>query len=392
MPSNSSMLVIQDDVWSGSLHLDEVLLSAIPEAEDGAAAFAFATKDGLNAIFGSEEFLSYCQHGHHFDLYIGIDSVTTPKALEFAKSLSSRLKGKLNVWVYYDESPSSIFHAKTTWLRNQGGDGCIAFVGSGNLTRAGLQKNVEMFSWIEQDKGAFATTLNTWNGWVEAADKAGRLWEVDNETILARASQNIPTRSVDEPPSSGGFSSETSIIDRVPEDSGAVIISQMPKQSGRGWGQFVMTKSFFEDYFGIDLDRKDGQWVVSSTARRHRVLLREVHEDGTIGELESRAGNISRSSSNFRIELAGGHRLEENDDAKIFVVFVKIGAREYLYEINPDSSVWNRQLETFAEENRGALTGKPKCRVSLSTFAKAFQGYPLLKALEALSESKEEED
>lgn len=392
MPSNSSMLVIQDDIWSGSLHLDEVLLSVIPEAEDGAAAFAFATKDGLNAIFGSEEFLSYCQQGHHFDLYIGVDSVTTPKALEFAKSLSNRLKGRLNVWVYYDESPSSIFHAKTTWLRNRDGNGCIAFVGSGNLTRAGLQKNVEMFSWIEQDKETFATTLNTWNGWVEAADKAGRLWDVDDEIILARASQNKPTRSFDEPPGTGGFSNKTSIIDRVPEDSGAVIISQMPKQSGRGWGQFVMAKSFFEDYFGIELERKDGRWKVSSNGRKRRVLLREIYEDGTIGDLESRAGNVSGGSSNYRIELSGGHRLEENDDAKIFVVFVKVGKREYLYEINPADSVWNKRLEAFAEKNRGELTGKPKCRVSLSTFVEAFRDYPLLKALEALNESNEQED
>ena len=91
MIANTSTLIIQDDVWDGSLHLDEVLLSAIPAAEGGAPAFAFVTKDGLNAVFGSEEFGEFCRAGHHFDLYIGVDSVTNDETLRFAKKLASDL-------------------------------------------------------------------------------------------------------------------------------------------------------------------------------------------------------------------------------------------------------------------------------------------------------------
>lgn len=112
MNRNSSTLVIQDDNYSGSLHLDELLLDAIPHAQKGAAAFAFATADGLSAIFDSEEFARYCANGHHFDLYLGIDSITDLRALERAKELIDKHDGRLNVRVYYDSTNRGIFHPR----------------------------------------------------------------------------------------------------------------------------------------------------------------------------------------------------------------------------------------------------------------------------------------
>ena len=376
MASNTSTLIIQDDIWEGSLHLDEVLLAAIPDAESGAAAFAFATQDGLNAIFGSEEFRKFCRRGHHFDLYIGIDSITDDRTLQFAKKLASELNGMLNVKVYYNPDNASIFHAKTTWFKSTDGNGCLAFVGSGNLTRSGLQKNIEMFSWIEQDEQAFKETLNTWNGWVSSARQAGRIHDIDDSEIIARAKKNKFSRS------SGGSSqgeSEQSDNYGASISDNAVLISKMPKQSGRGWGQFVMSKRFYTDYFGFP-DTSKGDKRVHGPERR--VLLRNVDDRGNVGELESRAGNISKSSSNYRVEIDGGHSFDENDLETHMITFVKIDRREYLYHICDSKSPWCMELSTFADEHKSKdLKGGPKCLVSLSLFESDFPDHPLTKAL-----------
>lgn len=370
MVSNNSTLIIQDDIWEGSLHLDEVLLGAIPDAVSGAAAFAFATRDGLNAIFGSDEFRKFCSDGHHFDLYIGIDSITDDKTLSFAKRLASDLNGMLNVKVYYSLDRSGIFHAKTSWFKNADGNGCLAFVGSGNLTRSGLQENIEMFSWIEQDERAFKETLNTWNGWVDAARHAGRIRDIDDSEVIARASKNRFSRSA-----IGGSLDEPERASEIVVNDGedAVLISQVPKQTGRGWGQFSMSKEFYTDYFGfIDSSEPEPE---------RRVLLYSVDENGVFGEMESRAGIISQKSSNYRIEVAGGHDLNERDSGLHMITFIRTRGRSYIYQICDEESPWCKGLKSFADKHRAGRKGHPKCLVSLDLFKQEFPDHPLAKVV-----------
>lgn len=382
MSANKSMLIIQDDIYAGSLHLDEVLLSAIPEAVGGAAAFAFVSRDGLNAIFNSDEFTDFCRAGHHFELIIGIDSITNEHTLEFAKKLSRDLSGRLIVKVYYDDTTPDIFHAKTSWFRNSNGEGCVAFVRSGNLTLRGLQKNVEMFSWIEQDKEGFSETERTWNGWVEAARLAGRLHDVDDPMVVEKARTNYWGRRRSRRSSAQGQERAITGQNTVSIEN-AVVVSTIPKQTGRGWSQFAMKKEYYTDYFGFEID-ESGENPVATGNRR--VLLRSVSEDGAIGLAESRRGNISSSSRNYRIELGAARNAEVPDDTNPIVVFIKTDERSYLYEIFDNSSVktaeWLNQLVDFATRNAGARrpTEKPKCWTTLNMLSTALPDLPILKA------------
>ena len=320
MVRSSSLVIIQDDVYAESLHLDEVLLDAIPHAKNGAAAFAFATADGLSAIFDSKEFAEFYANGHRFDLYLGVDSITNPKALAYAKRLSEKYNDCLNVRIYYDPSRRAIFHPKTTWFENSCGDGCVAFVGSGNLTHAGLQQNVEIFSWIEQDADTFATTLSSWNGWIAAASAAGNIHTVDAEIVKEKAKENNISHAQIKP--------SVKIEDAQPPattmpvvDEDEVIISVMPSQKSRGWGQFAMAKEYYTDYFGFSID-DDPNKIVD-----HRILLRPVFENGEIGTMVSAKGSISRSSQNYRLELAAAREVTVDEGARPVVVFVKTGKR-----------------------------------------------------------------
>lgn len=380
MPHSSSTLIIQDDIYSGSLHLDEVLLDAIPHAEKGAAAFAFATADGLSAIFDSDEFTEYCSNGHHFDLYLGVDSITNLKTLACAKELSDKHNGRLNVRVYYNPARRGIFHPKTTWFKNSNGDGSIAFVGSGNLTHSGLQQNVEIFSWIEQDADSFATTLDSWNGWIEAASVAGNIHTVDDEIVTEKAKENGLFHP--RPKSSGSAEAELPPTTTTPSiDEGGVIISTMPSQRTRGWSQFVMAKEYYKDYFGFSTDDE-------SDKVNHRILLKPVFENGKMGTMVSARGNISHSSHNYRLELAAARKINVKAGDRPIVVFVRTGERTYLYQVFDSNSSWTEDLIALAKQSNSKLrkNENPKCRISFSKLKESLPDLPIIDASEKSDE------
>ena len=379
MSKNTAMLVIQDNCYKDALHLDEVLLSAIEGACKGSAAFAFATIDGLSAVFGSREFMDYCnKRGNHFELYLGVDSITDKRALDYARELMAQTSERLKVWVYYNKSSEGIFHPKATWLKNEGTEGgCLAFVGSGNLTRGGLQKNVEMFTWIEQDEDSFTVTMNTWLGWLASAKAAGYLYEVDDPEILERAERNVWRKK--ESKAHDKVSEKSSEL-IVPTDGLSVIVSQMPKQSGknpRGWGQYAMKKEYYTDYFGFEILEKDGK--VYSTGMR-RVLLYNVRKDKSVGSMESRRGNTSSGSNNYRLELEAGGEINNLQPRNPIVVFLKTGERTYLYQLFEDGDPLFDKLIDFAIVNnpKKPKTELPKCRVSAETLRQAFPDIQIL--------------
>ncbi len=366
------MLVIQDDAYDGALHLDEVILSAITSAESGAAAFAFVTKDGLNAIFASEEFRKFCRQGYHFELYIGIDSITNAGTLSYAKQLSKDLGGRLIIKVYYDESSPNIFHAKTTWFRNSGGDGCVAFVGSGNLTIRGLQSNVEMFSWIEQDKASFAETMKTWNGWLEAAAQAGRIYDIDEPEILERAKANASRRGswFGKPKPKGSVDASG-----FPAEGGNLVVSAIPSQRSRGWSQFNMVKDYYTGFFGFAIDESGPQ---PKPLGSRRILLQAVNEDGSLSLAESRAGVVV-GSSNYRVELEAARNVFVEQGKSPVAVFLKTGSRTYLYQVFGTDAAENEALVSFARANNPRLRSNalPKCRVDSRLLQNEMPDLPL---------------
>lgn len=356
MSGTKAMLVIQDETYSDSLHLDEVLLSLIPSAECGAAAFAFATRDGLNAIFNSVEFKEFCRQGHHFELYIGIDDVTNDRTLEYAKQLSLEHSGRLTVKVYYRDDEQTIFHPKTTWFKSGGSpEGGTVLIGSGNLTLRGLQSNTEMFGWIDQDSEGFTETLRGWNRWIEEATKDGLIYRADDPAVIRRAKAN-KWRSGERI----RIASPESHARLEPYDDKALMISAIPRQRSRGWTQFAMAKRFYDGYFGFEHEEMDGRTIAKGS---RRVLLHAVKEDGTFMPAESRRGNISGASRNFRMEIDGARNVVVDPGKNPMVVFVKTGQRDYVYQVVGTDSPYHEKLIDFARRHNSSLKKNegPKC-------------------------------
>lgn len=367
------MLVIQDEVYEGSLHLDEVMLSAIPSATKGAGSFAFATQNGINAIFNSNEFRDYCHGGNCFELILGIDSVTNDKTLAYAKKLSDSLDGRLMVKVYYDEAATSIFHPKTTWFENRPEiDGGSMFVGSGNLTLNGLQSNIEMFSWIDLDRPCLNETMNTWNKWLQRANEAHHIFAIDDPFILERASAN--TASYKGGPKAIGDGSAFEVPDEPVADADLeAIVATIPSQKSRGWSQFVMPRDYYTGFFGFSLED-------TPKAKEMRVLMRAVNADKTMELAESRTGNISRKSKNYRLELDNARNISVAAGEHPIVVIVKTGPREYLYQIFDSQSGLIKPLQAYAEGVNVELKGNelPKCMTTVKSLRKSFPDLAIL--------------
>lgn len=381
------VLVIQDDCFSNALHLDEIILSSIPTAVSGGGAFAFASKEGLSAIFDSDEFRTYYRK-YRFDLIIGVDAVTDIGALEKALELSRTSKGSLRVRAYCDQGSRFIFHPKFVWLRDQDVSNCATIVGSGNLTLSGLQSNVEAFSWNSHNESSINEVVNTWDRWVEECEIAGRLYDIDDSSIRELALRNIRQKMkigsrAEEVYREGDGLKEVSFVQ---QESPSVkskfsetdtFICGIPRQTGRGWSQFNMPKKYFQEYFGFD--SKD-----SESNRRRRILMQSVDESGALGEVESRTGVISSTSSNYRIELQAAKGLSgipkgENP----YVVFLKVGSRSYRYTVICPNSAFFGSVLDFAKkhDSKHRKNQLYRCIVPSLSLYEAMLSLPLLEEI-----------
>lgn len=386
------MLVIQEENHQETLHLDEVLLSMVPSAVSGGGAFAFATVNGLNAIFDSSEFRNYFKR-YSFDLILGVDAITNINALRRASELMRETSGRLRVRIYHAPGVESIFHPKFVWFENKAQSNPSLIVGSGNLTVNGLQRNTEAFCWLDGILSA-DDVLSPWDQWVEYCEELGYLFEINDPLVVNLAKRNgrriavrergdaeiLETTRLGEPIIDidvGGASS-----------SGlSVMISGIPRQTGRGWSQFNMSKSYFTQYFGFD-----GTDVEANSKRR--ILLQEVDANGDLGELESRKGVISSSSHNYRIELEGARKIE-CPEGNPYVAFLRLEGRRYLYSVFVPGDDLYEQILAFAQSEDSTHRGNQlyRCIVPLEHLSRSIPLMPLVSAdvLSDVSESMSDE-
>jgi hypothetical protein len=101
--------------------------------------------------------------------------------------------------------------------------------------------------------------------------------------------------------------------------------------------------------------------VVAKGSRR--VLLHAVNDDGTLMPAESRGGNISGGSRNFRMELDAARKVVVDEGGHPMVVFLKTGSRSFLYQVFGTDSPYNGRLADFAVRHNGKLrkNDNPKC-------------------------------
>lgn len=301
-------LHLQDPTASEGTYLFEEIVAAAKKAKHGRAMFAFASKDGVDALFEDPELVALLRRGT-FDVVVGIDAVTTRPALERLVAFS-RSHRSLRASVFWNET-QHLFHPKLCYFAGDRGD--ILIVGSGNLTSGGLQSHFEAFGLVTMTRREAVRTIRPWDDWLAA--HASQLRSIDGE-VLARAERNARRNRPDVEPDVGGDA-----LAQLKRNAGApVLIAEIPR-SGDRWAQVNFDIDTIRSYFKVE------------PGSTQRVFLERRLAGNQPCEREVRPCVDSGRSQNYRIEIAAARGLAYPSVARPVVVFLKTAPRVFRYQL-----------------------------------------------------------
>ena len=172
-------LMIQDPTYAESMRLGEALIDACNKGKDGAGAFAFAEENGIDLFMGDPDFSNFIKI-HNYELVVGTDSITDPKAVARLREYC-KLYPNLTVYGYVHDSQKYLFHPKITWFETSGGG--LSIIGSGNLTESGLYHNIEMYSYNSLSNADFVKLKSDWQDWLDYSINNNLIFDINDPII-----------------------------------------------------------------------------------------------------------------------------------------------------------------------------------------------------------------
>lgn len=338
------------------------MLEACRGAVRGGGIFAWTTVHGVRATLDNPSFLEFVKHGD-FDLVIGTDTITDAKAVEALRERVDQIM-HLHARVFiHDEQP--LFHPKMAWFQKEGGD-LTLIVGSGNLTRGGLQSNWEIFTRSQLTGDAASRVVEQIADWSSA--QVAYLVSLNDLRVDERVSRN----SGDER-ALRRSSTRRSPEEDQPAEGQACLIAEIPKNRKNAAGESMFsqanfTQSVFENFFQVHSSQTD-------------VLLYHVHPDGSLDELESRQGRYKPGSHNYYVELGSATGLSYPSGGAPIGVFRRLATNEVLYLVRqPGEDGYTELQELLAAKWTGNRRLKRRIQLSERELASAWRDCPLMKA------------
>lgn len=339
----------------GSAGLLDALNDGSKDAEAGGGVFAFASKGGVEAIFGLPNIAAMLTAGRPFHLIVGIDAITNAEALLCLGEKVAKYKKSLKAQIFLHDQAPSTFHPKFSWFSKQGG--IFLITGSGNLTERGLGKqpggqaaNWEAFS-IQSLSGKDANSAVTViNAWLAVQATAGTLCSLKDTRVLERAIANARVRY-----KAGGKAAATSKVKSKPQpqaqtnavagveadlDTTEVLIRELSKNRG---GQGDVGKAVLK-FFGHDGTKKN-------------ILMQHVDLDDKLHSVRE-VKLFSNVSKNYRLELPESKDNYEigDKDERMILVTVKLDQRSFRYTIlrpNADKKHYDKISSLFSPAKKG---------------------------------------
>lgn len=380
------MFCIQDPSYENSKYLHETLLSECVGCTNGAGAYAFATKDGINLLLLDDNFKDFLETGT-FTLIVGTDDITNEHSIVSLIELQKKYGSHLTVKAYVHNGKGSTFHPKFSWFQKP--DGGTLVLGSGNLTQKGLRHNREAYSVIQYDEAGITEVIAEWNRWL--AHSTPFLFDITDPVVLAKAKQNTEKiraigtakatvqrdhavkpgdiklsdiyksqpkdkktgkKAAAKQPVEDPQIQPTSVTPVVTDEeididaaywtitlASSVLIAEIPNNNKR-WSQANFSQETFENYFGATCGENG----------TYRILLKHVNADGTMCKTEARP-SVSVASSNYRFELdaAKGQAYPEGRNRPIGI-FAKVSCRDFIYTLlMPDQPGYDDIMQLLAQ-------------------------------------------
>lgn len=309
---------VQDPTTPDTVYLFEAVIGAVRGATSFDGIFAFASRAGVDSLFGDPEMRSFLA-GSTMSLLIGLDAITNRETLHRLKELEVE-HADLRVRVFRNPT-NALFHPKVA--RFQYADGSQSMiVGSGNLTPGGLRQNFEAFSVIRSEPSETIDS-SSWDRFL--ADHADYLRPIDQDA-LDRAARNLARRPRRDIEPASGVSAPIQSADRdsasevevVLGDTSRFLVARIPKAGDR-WHQVHFNVPVIDGFFRVR----------PNTAQR--VYLLECKQDGTLGDEEVRPCVYSDANKNLKIEIASHHGEPYPDAGPPIAVYRELHARSFAY-------------------------------------------------------------
>jgi len=324
------MLALQDPTSEESPLLHENLLEAASNSTSGGGAFAWATVGGLGLLI-DDDFLEFVESSS-FRLAIGVQSVTTPAALE-KMVLINKVVGRQAIDIFLPDDESSLFHPKYTWFESSNGG--ILVIGSGNLTLGGLRDSWEAYASVPLSEEELQEVKTVWERWVE--ENAENFLSPDNEEVISRAEKNTGWTKRKRPRHPDKVGATDSGFEAT--EINKVLISEIPKASTR-WKQANFDMKTYEAFFGAKI------------GTQRRMLFQSVDAHGQLGDIERRP-SVEVGSQNYRFELNAASGLDYPDSGRPIAVFLRLRTRAFLYRLSlPNRDESHDELVDFVESNK----------------------------------------
>lgn len=326
----------------GEEKLLDVLNKSAKDALSGGGVFAFASKGGVNALFGLANIQELLKQKRPFQLIVGIDAITNSETLLRIEEQVAKYGAKvLKAYVFLHDSAPNTFHPKFSWFENK--DGVSQITGSGNLTERGLGKksstkavngNWEAFS-LEFSAGTEGkVALKAIEGWVSAHIADGKLLPLNDQRVVDKAIENARIRynsgvktNVPVVPAVVAKLEESDQLKFTPDavgledsnESFEVLVRELPKnRSGQGdVGQKALNEFF--GHKGID----------------KFIYMQYVDLNNSVRSARRVWLFYNDASNNYRLELPESKNNYEigSNDERMILIAVKLGSRSYRYTI-----------------------------------------------------------
>jgi hypothetical protein len=355
------------------------LLGALDGGLSGGGIFAWTNRSGIAAVLESDAFASYIKK-RPFQLVVGTDSITDEAALDRLIELAAQ-RPLLDLTMFVHDK-NVIFHPKMAWVHTPAG--LRLLVGSGNLTRSGLQASWEIFT-DSLLTGAAATEAE--KGLAEWREvNAAYMLDPSDPLVRLAVAQNLPNeRTLRQRPKNAAKPAAKPAAAPPPISLGAsgnsVLVTELPKNRkitredspdfGRSmFSQANFTKELFETYFGVENGKTE-------------LMLTPVAPDGSLGELETRLGKYKAVSRNYYFELAAAAGLAHPGDKAPIAAFVELDSGAYLYLFRlPGQTGFDELDELLANYPAPGGNRLRRQTLDLPTLKAAWPGCPLLIAPE----------
>jgi hypothetical protein len=363
---------LQDPTSPETIYFFEALVEGFSGAAEARGIFAFASRDGVDALLQDEAVTTFLSRGT-FDLIIGLDAVTNRPTLERLQGLQAKY-ASLQVRVFWNRT-TGLFHPKIAHFKESDGKQSV-IVGSGNLTPGGLRDNFEAYSIMRAARDE-VTDLASWELFLDR--HTDNIRPID-EAALERAARNIirggrrrrrdvePDVLFEEPEEVEA--EEEAKVEQLPLviPSQRMLIAQIPKAGGDygRWNQAHFNKEIMQQFFQAQPNRNQ------------RIYLTERRRNGTWATQEVRPVVYSQANKNLKIELGTrkGEKYPSNNPP--IAIFRELQVRTFQYMIlMPGERGYNAMLrlsQTLPSVGRGL----PRVLTDVVTVRAAWPACPLI--------------